>query len=482
MRSVKDGALAQRGLLNAETCAQADDLLASVAASDIETVRVLFVDQHGILRGKTLVAAALPSVFNSGVAVPSTLLLKDTSHHTVFPVWSKDSGIKSGPMQGANDVLLVPNPTTFRVLPVSPHSAWLLCDVVFRDGSPIPFSSRTVLQNSINRLADYGFAATMGLEIEFNVFERVDGPIPHVDTTMPGLPPQTTAFAHGYQFLTETRYGTAEPLLDSLRRAAQQLDLPVRSVEIEMGPGQFEFTFDPADPMQHADNMVMFRTMVKEVCASKGLHASFMAKPRIANVAANGWHIHQSLSDIKTDRNLFTPETSETMTPEAEGWIAGLLAHASESSLLIAPTVNSYKRYQPYQLAPNRIQWGRDNRGAMVRALMGPGDPASRVENRAPDTTANPYFAFASQLICGLQGIVAGLEAPPPTLSPYDSDATELPASLLVAIDAFDGSDLYRRTLGDDCVDYLVRIKRYEWDRYLAAVSEWEQAEYFSLF
>lgn len=482
MRPVKDGALAHRGLLNAETCAQADELLASVAASDLETVRVLFVDQHGILRGKTLVAASLPSVFNNGIAVPSTLLLKDTSHRTVFPVWSKDTGIKSGPMQGANDVLLVPNPASFRVLPWSPHSAWLLCDVVFRDGRPIPFSSRTVLQNSIDRLADYGFAATVGLEIEFNVFERVDAPIPHADTTMPGAAPQTTAFGHGYQFLTETRYGDAEQLLDTLRRAAQNLDLPVRSVEIEMGPGQFEFTFDPADPMQHADNMVMFRTMVKEVCTSQGLHASFMAKPRLENVAANGWHIHQSLSDIKTDRNLFTPDTGEIMTPEAEGWIAGLLAHASESSLLIAPTVNSYKRYQPYQLAPNRIQWGQDNRGAMVRALLNSGDPASRIENRAPDTTANPYFAFASQLICGLQGIVAGLDAPPPTQSPYESDATELPASLLAAIDAFDGSDLYRQMLGDECVDYLVRIKRFEWDRYLAAVSEWEQAEYFSLF
>jgi glutamine synthetase len=482
MSAVQNGALAKRGLLSGEACAQADELLATVAASDLETIRVLFVDQHGILRGKTLVASALPSAFNSGIAVPSTLLLKDTSHRTAFPVWSDDTGIKSGPMQGANDVLMVPVPTSFRVLPWSPHSAWLLCDVVFRDGSAIPFSSRTVLQNSINRLADYGFAANMGLEVEFNVFELADAPIPHADTTMPGAPPQTNAFAHGYQFLTETRYSDAETLLDTLRRTAQQLDLPVRSVEIEMGPGQFEFTFDPAGPMQHADNMVMFRTMVKEVCAAMGLHASFMAKPRIPNIAANGWHVHQSLIDTKTDRNLFMPETGDLLTPEAEGWIAGLLAHASESSLLIAPTVNSYKRYQPYQLAPNRIQWGQDNRGAMVRGLMAAGESASRIENRAPDTTANPYFAFASQLICGLHGIVSGLVAPPPTLSPYDSDAVELPSSLNVAIDAFDGSDLYRQALGDDCVDYLVKLKRHEWDRYLSAVSEWEQAEYFSLY
>ena len=480
--SVASGALAQSGLLSAESCVLADDLVARVASSDLETVRILFADQHGILRGKTLVAAAFPSAFTSGIAVPSTLLLKDTSHRTVFPVWSEDIGIKSGPMQGANDVLLVPDPATFRILPWSPHSAWLLCDVVFRDGSPIPFSSRTVLRNSVKRLADYGFSAKMGLEVEFNVFQRSDAPVAHSDTTMPGTPPQTSALSHGYQFLTETRYGEVEDLLDTLRRSAQELGLPVRSVEIEMGPGQFEFTFDPADPMQHADNMVMFRTMVKEVCAKMGLHASFMAKPRIDNIVACGWHVHQSLSDIQTDRNLFMPDAAGALTTEAEGWIAGLLAHAQESSLLIAPTVNSYKRYQPYQLAPNRIQWGQDNRGAMVRALLIPGDGASRIENRAPDTTANPYFAFASQLICGLHGIVSGLEAPPPTLSPYDGDAVELPPTLAAAIDAFDQSEMYRQTLGNECVDYLVKIKRFEWDRYLATVSEWEQAEYFSLF
>ncbi|MFT7594546.1 MAG: glutamine synthetase, partial [Paracoccaceae bacterium] len=359
---------------------------------------------------------------------------------------------------------------------------WIFCDVVYRDGTPIAFSSRAVLQNAIDRLADAGMAATIGLEVEFHVFQRVDPSLNHVDTTMPGTPPETRALAQGYQFLTENRYGEVESVLDDLRRAAQGLGLPVRSVEIEMGPSQFEFTFDPAPAMDHADNLMMFRTMVKQVCATKGLHASFMTKPRLPNIAACGWHIHQSLSDIKTGTSLMIPDTPGALTPQASGWIAGLLTHAAASSLLTVPTVNGYKRYQPYQLAPNRIQWGQDNRGAMIRALMAPGDPASRVENRAPDTTANPYFALAAQLICGLDGIASGLTAPAPTLTPYEGEAEMLPATLAEAMDAFDQSALYRQVLGDETVDYLLQIKRFEWNRYLSAISEWEQAEYFSLF
>lgn len=482
MSDLSDGALARRGLTTPHDHARAEEVLASVEVSGLETVRILFPDQHGVLRGKTLVAGALKSAFSNGVAIASTLLLKDTSHRTAFPVWSQDAGIASGPMQGANDVLLVPDPETFRILPWAPKSAWILCDVVHRDGAVIPFSARHVLRSATDRLAAEGLAATIGLEVEFHIFERTDPSLEHTQTTMPGAPPQTRALTHGYQFLTETRYAEAEPVLDTIRRAAQGIGLPVRSVEIEMGPSQFEFTFDPGDPMQQADNLVMFRTLVKEICAARGLHASFMAKPRLDNIAANGWHIHQSLSDLDSGETLFTPDGPGELTPQAGGWIAGLLRHARAASLLCVPTVNGYKRYQPYQLAPNRIQWGQDNRGAMVRALLAPGDSASRVENRAPESAANPYFALAAQLICGLDGISRGLMPPPPTLSPYDGPADPLPATLGEAIDAFGESALFRRVLGDECVDYLVQIKQFEWDRYLSALSEWEQAEYFSLF
>jgi glutamine synthetase len=269
--------------------------------------------------------------------------------------------------------------------------------------------------------------------------------------------------------------------MDRLRRASAEIGLPVRSMEVEMGPSQFEFTFDPGDPMGQADNMVMFRTLVKEICARDGLHATFMCRPKVENAAASGWHLHQSLVNAE-GRNLFMPDEGEALTELAGQWIAGLLAHARESCLITTPTVNGYKRYQPYQLAPDRIQWGEDNRGAMIRALMKPGDRASRIENRVAEPAANPYYVFASQIAAGLSGIEQGLAPPPKCETPYDGTAERLPASLLDAIIAFEGSTMFRQAFGDECVDYLVRLKRAEWDRYVAALSQWEQDEYFSLF
>lgn len=479
---IANGALAQRGLLDAGAVLAAEDLLARVSKDGLETIRVLFVDQHGQLRGKTLVAAALASVFRAGMAVPSTLLLKDTSHRTVFPVWSPDAGIASGPMQGANDILLVPDAASFRRLPWSPHSAWLLARPVHRSGADIPFAPDAVLRRATGALAALGLEACFGLEVEFHVFERLDAALDHADTTMPPRPPMTRALTQGYQFLTETRYGAAEQMLDELRRMAQGLGLAVRSVEIEMGPSQFEFTFEPGSAAQQADGLVMFRTMVKQVCAARGLHASFMTKPRLDNIAANGWHIHQSVIETATGRNLMMPEVHGSLPATASAWIAGLLDHAGESALLTAPSVNSYKRYAPFQLAPNRVQWGMDNRGAMVRALLAVGDPASRVENRAPDPMATPHYAFAAQILSGLSGLRRAAMAPPPSEDPYGDAAPLLPANLGAAIAAFSASSMYRDTLGDEAVDYLCRLKRAEWERYLSAISEWEQAEYFGLF
>lgn len=476
---IANGALARLGLMPDARIHAAATLTDTVAASDLETIRVLFPDQHGVLRGKTVTAAALPAILAGGMAAPSTLLLKDTSHRTVFPVWSGAAATDADPMRGAGDILLVPDPATFRPLPWSPHSAWLLCDAHFKSGAPIPFAPRSVLRTALDRLGARDLSLTVGLELEFHVFEKRDPHPRHRDTTMPPHPPRTRPLATGYQFLTDALYDQLEPVMDDLRRTAQAMRMPVRSTEVEMGPSQFEFTFDPADPMTHADTMVMFRTMVKEVCARRGLHASFMAKPQLDNIAANGWHIHQSVSDA-AGCNLFMPDKDADLSPAASGWIAGLLQHAAAASLLVAPTVNSYKRYQPFQLAPNRIAWGADNRGAMLRALTAPGDAASRVENRAADSSANPYFAFAAQLAAGMDGVTRGLVAPPATTSPYDTSAAALPTSLGAALAAFEGADLFRDLFGEFPA-YLAQLKRAEWDRYLATVSDWEQAEYFNL-
>jgi glutamine synthetase len=478
---IMSGALAKYGHWDDETAKLAQSVVERVDAQNIETVRLVFADQHGILRGKTIAARMLTSAFASGIGVPSTLLLKDTSHRTVFEVWNGETAGIDKLLGGASDVLLVADPNCFFPLPWSPHSAILMCDVMDRSGTLIDFGSRTVLAKAEGKLRDAGYEAVFGLEVEFQIFQKVDDALDHDQATIPPSPIKTRNLTQGWQYLTDTRYSEAEDILDTLRRNAEQMGLAPRTMEIEMGPSQFEFTFDPSGPMAQANRFVLFRTMVKEVCAQRGLHATFMAKPKLPNAAANGWHIHQSLLDIETGANVFMPDDT-ALTPQASGWIAGLLEHASPSCLLTTPTVNGYKRFTEFQLAPNRVTWGTDNRGAMIRALLYPGDSASRIENRVADTTANPYYAFAAQILGGLSGITDAKSAPAPTQTPYASTAAQLPRNLGAAIDAFEESTLFNETLGYEFVQYLTQIKRAEWQRYLMTVSEWEQAEYFNLF
>lgn len=470
------------GLLTEDQARAGAELAAQVMAEGLETVRLLFADQHGILRGKAIAARTLASALASGVSVPSTLILKDTAHRTVFDVWKDGLTLDGVPLAGAGDLLLVPDVATFTRLPWSPHSALILCDLAYRTGPWVSVAPRAVLRRAQQALARTGHDAVMGLEVEFQVYAVTDDGLAHDQATMPPAPLATRNTTQGWAFLTDSRYGAVEPLLDTLRRTAEAMGLAPRSTEIEMGPSQFEFTFDASDPMTQADRFVLFRLMAKEVCRRQGLHATFMPKPRLPNAVANGWHIHQSLVAQQTGRNVFTPAADGEPTPQAAGWIAGLLAHAPATCLLTNPTVNSYKRFGAFQLAPNRVQWGTDNRGAMLRALLQAGDPASRIENRVADTAANPYYALAGQILSGLDGLVRGAVPPPPTRTPYAEDQTALPATLEAAIHAFEGSPLYAQALGADFVRYLGHLKRAEWARYLATISEWEQAEYFNLF
>lgn len=456
--------------------------LAQAREQGLETVRVSFVDQHGILRGKVIVVDDLEGAMMNGVSITSTLLLKDTSHATVFPVWDTDAGFGGGIMTGASDLVMLPDPETFRVLPWSPHSGWILSDLYFADGGAVTLSTRQVLRQAVSRLLDAGMEMLCGLEIEFAVYRVTSANLAHHQGGKPGTPPQTTLLSHGYQYLTEQHYDRLEPVMDLLRRHAAALGLPVRTMEAEFGPSQFEMTFHPMDPMSAADNMALFRAMVKQVCEREGLHGTFMCRPGVANAMGNGWHLHQSLRDCASGRNLLVPEPGQALSPVGAKWVAGLLQHAAESCLLTTPTINGYKRYQPFALAPDRVQWGRDNRGAMIRSLCEPGNPASRLENRVGEPAANPYLYIASQLYGGLDGVERGLQPPPAVEAPYASGAEHLPRDLAAALQQFADSGFWRDTLGAEFVDYYVRLKQAEWQRFMQHVSDWEQREYFSLF
>jgi glutamine synthetase len=448
----------------------------------LEVVRFSFPDQHGILRGKTVIASEAAAVMRNGCSITTTLLAKDTAHKTVFPVFTPGGGFGMPEMEGAGDFLMVADPTTFRVLPWAPQTGWVLCDIYFRNGRPVPFSTRHLFRRALQKLADAGFDYVAGLEVEFHVFKLVDPRLRPMEAGWPGEAPEVDLISQGYQYLTETRFDQMEPILEQVRREVIALGLPLRSVEVELGPSQCEFTFQPQVGLTPADTMMLFRSAVKQICRRQGYHASFMARPKIPNVLASGWHLHQSLRDRGSGANAFTASDAEPLSRIGRSFLAGLLSHARAAAAFTTPTINGYKRYRAYSLAPDRAIWGCDNRGVMVRVLGGSGDLATRLENRVGEPAANPYLYMAAQIFTGLEGMERMLDPGPSADTPYEAQALLLPRSLEEALRALRNDNCLADGFGRSFIDYYLRIKDAEVARYQAEVTEWEQREYFELF
>jgi glutamine synthetase len=287
------------------------------------------------------------------------------------------------------------------------------------------------------------------------------------------------------------------------------MGLGLRSVENEWGPGQVECTFAPKPGLGAADDLLLFRTATKQICRRMGHVATFMCRPALKGYYSSGWHLHQSVVDAKSGRNLFAPEAEaeagERMGESASeaplsklgmNFLGGLMAHGAACTAFATPTVNGYRRFKPNSLAPDRVCWAYDHRGAMLRVLGSAGDPAARIENRVGEPAANPYLYMASQLAAGLDGIENALDPGPQNDEPYASDRPMLPASLQAALDVLDDNGLFRAQFGDVFMDYYLRLKRNELGRFLATLEEqgltlddlgeettaWEQNEYFDFF
>lgn len=454
-----------------------------VEEKNLEVIRLAFPDQHGILRGKTLIAAEAIASLESGCSITTTMLAKDTSHRTVFPVFTAGGGFGMKEMEGAADVLMVADPTTFRVLPWAPATGWVLCDLYFNDGRPVPFATRGLYRKVLDELGSRGHDFVAGLEVEFHIFKLDDPHMRAEDAGQPGTPPSVSLLSHGYQYLTEQRFDQMEPVLEILRRDVLALGLPLRSVEVEFGPSQCEFTFQPKKGLEPADNMVLFRSAVKQIAHRHGYHATFMCRPKLPNLFASGWHLHQSIvSRASGDNLLMAKDGSAPLSEFGRAWLAGLLDHARAATVFTTPTINGYKRYRSYSLAPDRAIWGRDNRGVMIRVLGAAGDAATRLENRVGEPAANPYLYMASQILSGLDGVDRKLDPGPSADTPYETKAPLLPKSLRDAVAALKDDPFFREKFGAEFVDYYTHIKNAEIDRFLAEVTDWEHREYFEMF
>ena len=225
--------------------------------------------------------------------------------------------------------------------------------------------------------------------------------------------------------------------------------------------------------------MILFRSAVKQIARRNGYHATFMCRPRIENVVSSGWHLHQSLHERTSDKNAFVSRDSETLSPLGKHYLAGLLDHACAATAFSTPTINGYKRYIPYSLAPDRAIWGCDNRGALVRVVGSPGDPATRLENRVGEPAANPYLLYG---VAGPGRARRHLDPSPSANTPYETKAPYLPKSLPQALAALREDPCFRGGFGEAFIGYYTHIKEAEVARFQQEVSEWEQREYFEMF
>lgn len=475
-----------------------DEIKLQVEQENLQLIRLAWADPHGCSRVKEVTVPVFFEALTNGYNINVATSTLDSAGGRVFSSFERGGGFNLDEMTGSPDLTIRPDLETFRVLPWAPGIGWILCDEYFRDGTPFHFSPRHVLRKQIERLDKIGMKCIIGLEIEWYLNRLVEPNLTNENVGFPGTrgkPLQTAPLEPGYSYHSETNLDLMQPVLSELAATYEKLGLSLRSIENEWGPSQVECTFSPQDALMAADDFVLFRTATRQVCRRMGYFATFMCRPKLQGYYASGWHLHSSIVDCASGNNIFTPQTDgDFLSKRGKSYLAGVIEHANPASVFTTPTVNGYRRFQPNSLAPDRAAWGFDHRGAMLRVLGGVGNPATRLENRAGEPAANPYLFIASQIASGLDGMERELDPGPPEDEPYAAECPMLPTTLASALDALDGSQLFRRDFGDLFINYLIKLKNSEVSRFNLYrtenkigpasndVTEWEQNEYFDFF
>jgi glutamine synthetase len=442
-----------------------DELRRLVDHGDIDTVVLAFTDMQGRLQGKRFAARFyLDEVARHGTEGCDYLLAVDADMNTV------DGYAMSSWDRGYGDFALHPDPATLRRTPWNPGTALALADLAWLDGTPVAASPRQILRRQLDRLAERGWTAMVGTELEFMVFD---------DT-------YEQAWDRGYRDLRPAnRYnvdysilgtGRVEPLLRRIRNEMAAAGLTVESAKGECNLGQHEIAFRYADALTTCDHHVVYKTGAKEIAAQCGRALTFMAK--YDEREGNSCHIHLSLRDAGGDPVFADPAGEAGMSATMRHFLAGQLAGLADLTLLYAPNINSYKRYRPGSFAPTAIAWGRDNRTCALR-VVGHGH-SLRLENRVPGGDVNPYLAVAAMIAAGLDGVDRKLPLPGAcTGNAYQGDAPHVPATLREAAARWRESGLARDRFGEDVVDHYANMARVEQDAYDTAVTDWERRRSF---
>ena len=426
----------------------------------VKFVRLWFSDILGFLKSVAITVDELPEVLESGQGFDG-------------------SSIEGFARIDESDMVARPDPSTWQVLPWTIGEqrdavARMFCDITNPDGSPYDGDPRTVLKRVLADAAALGYTYYVGPEFEFFLFKSAEGDPQVLDRG-------------GYFEMTPN--DLASDIRKKIVVTLEQLGIGVESMHHEVAPSQHEIDMRYTDALTMADQAMTLRIVVKEVALREGVYATFMPKP-LHGENGSGLHVHQSL--FRGEQNaFFDAGAPDHLSATARRFVAGLLRHAPEITLVTNQWVNSYKRLVPGYEAPVYVSWALKNRSDLIRIpAYKPGrELATRVEYRSPDPACNPYLAFAVMLAAGLEGIRAEYELPPPVernvyaMSAAERRAAgvgELPGDLWEAIKAAEGSALLRRTLGEHVFEKLLENKRLEWEQYRVRVSRWELEQYLA--
>lgn len=449
-----------------------DELERLIDDGSVDTVLVAFPDNQGRLVGKRVVGRYfLDRVANGSIEACNYLLAVDVDM-TPLPGYETFNW-----EEGYGDFSAVPDLATLRLVPWLEATALVLCDLVDEaDRTPIDVSPRAILRRQEERAADAGFTVKVGAELEFFLFKdsyaeaaakRYHGLVPHADVI------------EDYHIFQTTR---DEYLIRDIRNGLEAAGVPVEFSKGEAGKGQHEINLVYADACEMADRNTIYKNAAKEIADRHGRSLTFMAKYDVDEVGSS-CHIHTSLWDSAGERSLMWDDDGpHHMSEPFRHWLGGLVHCSRELALLFAPTVNSYKRFQPDSWAPTAVAWGIDNRTCGLR-LVGHGE-GYRVESRIPGADVNSYLAFAGVIAAGLWGIEHRLDPGDPFVgNAYaDPDIEHIPSTLVEAIELFRTSEVARWAFGDEVHRHVLNTAEQEWASFNRAVTDWELRRNFEQF
>lgn len=430
-------------------------------ARGIEDIECITPDLAGVPRGKMMPTSKFTS--NTSLALPSALY-----RHTISGDYPDETGnFRYEPRD--SDLKLVPDLSTLSAVPwETDPTAQVICDVMGSDGQAVPYTPRSVLKSVVDLYAARGWKPVVAPEIEFYLVAQNDDP------DLPLSPPVGRS---GRPIVAGQAYSIAginefDELIDDIYHFCEVQGLEIDTLIHEEGPAQLEINLRHGDPLELADQVFFFKRTIREAAIKHGTFATFMAKP-MQNQPGSAMHIHQSIVEIDTGRNIFSLENGDP-SPEFFHFIGGMQKYVPATLVMMAPYVNSYRRLTPDMACPVNTAWGYDNRTTAFRIPVSDAN-ARRVENRLPSSDANPYLALAASLACGYLGIENMVDPSAPTAETANEGAIDLPRGLLEALALLENESALTTALSAEFINLYAGVKRGEFETFMQVISPWER-------